>query len=581
MPKYSRHAQKRYSDLTRCWQFWILVVFPALSFWGSCYMLLQYWMDESSWTLLRKRVMFANIPMCIFFALVLMGQSEYHRMGMDCAQMGSILQVTYLMMNLWHTMTIITAYRFICLEKGRLSSNWQIVVHSVCWGFPIISTVLMTVLYSNFSVKADIEPSIYHEDIFADPDIRGIGESRKLPPNPPMDPGDVRRYLTRPLRRAGWCGVKSSNRVLKAVFVNAPQLIAVSLYAQYYSYIHDYIDPDPDADPSNVSTRVSTSSNAALMGAAEQRKVQYNQDLAKQLRLYMTAYMMSFLTNTVMQVVGDNLAIGDPSDSNLLIQALVVTPQGFFWALVYMKSAPNSLFAAYCNVGIKFFEGRGNASMATKLKGFRDGGKAAAAKAGESGPPGPLMRFKNSLFLFLQSFLMLPVAIWVWTPMEFLAEQLSSRAWIFFGLCIWGTATVFPVYWFSVGQTVASPLYYSFAAQAYVVRFQELSHAFPSVSELGRAHVRSPSPQCCSDTTWVCCGRSSSSSSRRGRCGTTDTRTTSASSRVRSAESASSRPSARATGRNTRISLGVSEFRSFLCVTVCRDSWKICGSLSA
>ena len=70
-------------------------------------------------------------------------------------------------------MTIITAYRFICLEKGRLSSNWQIVVHSVCWGFPIISTVLMTVLYSNFSVKADIEPSIYHEDIFADPEFVG------------------------------------------------------------------------------------------------------------------------------------------------------------------------------------------------------------------------------------------------------------------------------------------------------------------------------------------------------------------------------------------------------------------------
>jgi hypothetical protein len=36
--------------------------------------------------------------MCFFFAVVLMGQSEYNRMGMDCSQMGAILQVTYLMM---------------------------------------------------------------------------------------------------------------------------------------------------------------------------------------------------------------------------------------------------------------------------------------------------------------------------------------------------------------------------------------------------------------------------------------------------------------------------------------------------
>eukprot|EP01052_Picozoa_sp_SAG31_P007927 SAG31_NODE_389_length_16370_cov_4.517915_3_plen_536_part_00 len=83
--------------------------------------------------------------------------------------------------------------------------------------------------------------------------------------------------------------------------------------------------------------------------------------------------------------------------------------------------------------------------------------------------PGTLTKIKDRVVLFLQSFLMIPVAIWVWTPMEFLAEQLTSRAWIFIGLCIWGTATVFPVYWFAVGSTVSSPLFYSVAAQAYVV----------------------------------------------------------------------------------------------------------------
>ena len=410
--------------------FFVLIVFPALSFWGSCYMLIQYWMDEKSWTLLRKRVMFANIPMCIFFALILMGQSEFHRMGMNCAAMGYLLQITYLMMNLWHTMTIITAYRFICLEKGKLKGSMRFIVHIICWGFPIVSTTVLTI----------IEPSVYHDDIFSDPDIRGMG----------------------------WCGVKSSYRLLKAVFVNSPQLISVSLYAQYYSYIHDYIDPKPNNDPSSAaSSKISTSKNAALMGASVMRKEEYTQDLARQLRLYMTAYMMSFLTNTVMQVVGDNMAKGLPSDSNLLIQAVVVTPQGFIWSLVYMQSAPNSLFSAYCNVAVKFFESRGNRGMVDKIKSLNEASKQATQAS--TSKPGAVGRFVNSLILFMQSFLMMPVAIWVWTPMEFLAEQLKSRAWVFFGLCVWGVATVFPIYWFSVGFTFADPRYYSFAAQAYVI----------------------------------------------------------------------------------------------------------------
>ena len=35
---------------------------------------ISYWIDDEGWTQLRKCVMFANIPMCCFFALILMGQ---------------------------------------------------------------------------------------------------------------------------------------------------------------------------------------------------------------------------------------------------------------------------------------------------------------------------------------------------------------------------------------------------------------------------------------------------------------------------------------------------------------------------
>lgn len=403
-----------------------------LSFWGSCYMLVQYWLDDTSWTLLRKRVMFANVPMCIFFALVLAGQSEYHRMGLSCPQMAWILQVTYLMMNLWHTMTIITAYRFIILSKGKLRGVSRFGVHLVCWGLPIISTTTMFMLDSD----------VFHTDIFQEEDM-GFG--------------------------VGWCGVRSDKRVLKAIFVNTPQLISVSLYAQYYSYIHEKVDPPDDTDPINRSTKLSLSKNAALMGASAKRIAQYYQDVALQLRLFMTAYMLSFLTNTVIQLVGDNMALGAPSRANLIAQAIVVTPQGFLWALVYMRTAPNSLFESYCNVGIKYFESKGNTAMAKRIKDRRDGRGLAqvgelATGAVAKQQPKPKKVCGLSLGVWFQTFLMLPVGVWVWAPMEFLAEMMTSRLSVFCGLIVWGISTVFPFYWFRQGQLMDRCMTYEEAA---------------------------------------------------------------------------------------------------------------------
>eukprot|EP01043_Picozoa_sp_COSAG02_P077503 COSAG02_NODE_16991_length_1037_cov_25.683369_1_plen_206_part_01 len=206
-------------------------------------MLIQYWLDQDSWTLLRKRVMFANMPMCIFFGMVLAGQTSHNKLGMSCPQRAWVLQVTYLMMNLWHTMTIITAYRFINLGRGRLTGASRFVIHLICWGFPIFSTTTMYML----------DNDVFHDDIFQEADM-GFG--------------------------MGWCGVRSDRRVMKAIFVNTPQLMSVSLYAQYYSYIHEKVDPPEDTDPINKSTKLSLSKNAALMGASAKRIADYYQDVA-------------------------------------------------------------------------------------------------------------------------------------------------------------------------------------------------------------------------------------------------------------------------------------------------------------
>eukprot|EP01051_Picozoa_sp_SAG22_P024433 SAG22_NODE_6771_length_813_cov_0.960784_1_plen_190_part_10 len=91
--------------------FWVMVICPGLPFMASCYMLVSYWIDSEGWTQLRKFVMFANIPMCCFYGLLLSGQSEFHQMGMSCETQGFLQQVFYLQMNMWHTMTVVSLYR--------------------------------------------------------------------------------------------------------------------------------------------------------------------------------------------------------------------------------------------------------------------------------------------------------------------------------------------------------------------------------------------------------------------------------------------------------------------------------------
>lgn len=36
----------------------------------SCYMLVSYWMDSEGWTMLRRCLMFANVPMVVFFGAI-------------------------------------------------------------------------------------------------------------------------------------------------------------------------------------------------------------------------------------------------------------------------------------------------------------------------------------------------------------------------------------------------------------------------------------------------------------------------------------------------------------------------------
>ena len=74
-------------------QFLNMIVFPAMSFGAASYMMVSYWMDSDSWTMLRRCLMFSTIPMIIFYGLMLMGQSENFQMGTTCTFRAYVMQV--------------------------------------------------------------------------------------------------------------------------------------------------------------------------------------------------------------------------------------------------------------------------------------------------------------------------------------------------------------------------------------------------------------------------------------------------------------------------------------------------------
>eukprot|EP01052_Picozoa_sp_SAG31_P001347 SAG31_NODE_46_length_30980_cov_226.095107_7_plen_1671_part_00 len=403
--------------------FLIMVVSPTASFIASCYMLISFWMDEDGQTLMRYSVMYANIPMCAFFALILMNQSSMHTFGLECGGFAFLGQVFYGQMNLWHTMTVDTLYK-LCEGKGKIEAKKvcglqeRTFVHLVCWCAPVVLTYSMW----------HLENKVFHEDLWEE-DLRGLA----------------------------WCGVKSENRILKAVFVNAPQLMTVSFYAQFYYYVHHgHIDPKEDTSVNGAlgQTIISASSNTALLNMADAQRQQAMQEAAKQQRFYMTIYVMSFLTNTMIGLVSDNMGAGPPSDWALLAQSALVTPSGFFIALVFSRTA-KSLLGAYYDTWVSF-KGRKNLDAAIVWKHKKEAAMKRREMLAErmrdkrARQLSAASSFASAMWMLINASLMFIVGVWVWTPMEFLSENLSRRAHVLGGLLIWGIVSVFPFYWFSL-----------------------------------------------------------------------------------------------------------------------------------
>ena len=120
------------------------------------------------------------MPYHLFFlrlaGLVLMGQSEFHQLGLNCPTQGFLLQVFYLQMNLWHTMTVVTMYRMVetgspkFKGKKMLGIRLRTWIHFTCWIIPFILAGIMMF----------IERTPFHDDFeFGGETVSGVWADHK------------------------------------------------------------------------------------------------------------------------------------------------------------------------------------------------------------------------------------------------------------------------------------------------------------------------------------------------------------------------------------------------------------------
>ena len=447
-------------------------------------------------------------------------------MGLSCKVQAIILQISYLQINMWHTMTVVVLHRVMTTGSAKFHGaklcgiRYKYMVHFVCWIVPIVLTAILSVLdddvfheniwgtcagmpvldvwgeanevtsrscqqlfdyeVGRYTFEADaakIAPA--GADIFANPNCARSGVHDV--PDGVIDTGIVSEpfntddgaaqnsvstascvYVPSEVNGIGWCSIHSKHRIFKAFFFNLPQLIVVSFYAQAYYYIHQIVDPDKVGDVSGAlgATKISASGRSGMMSTREALMKEAREKASEQQRLYMLVYMMSFLVNTLMQLFGDNMSAANISSANLTVQALLVTPQGWFVGMIYMRTNKN-LLSSYSDAVTNYLNAKNPDRAAVykdkklKLKLKREKmqlAREARLERIKQGKGAILPKIKNALWVIWNVCLMTPVAIWVWTPMEFLGEFVQTQAQMLVGLVVWGFALVFPFYFFSIGR---------------------------------------------------------------------------------------------------------------------------------
>lgn len=290
-------GEKRYEILSLA--FVAIVVFPLLSTLGCIYIIASFYLHPGIFSIRRQMLMFSSWAGILNYGCILFGLTELGR-G-HCRLLAVVNQSAYFTQMSWQVMATYASFRYIKSDKMRVRGRARVIEQIFCWCAPTAFTLLLYAL----------EPNAFNKSL---DEVNGIG----------------------------WCGVRSGDRyrLVKVLFVFVPQLLAVNLYAYFYYYINAVVDPPKEGSMKRTAdeTRLSTSNHEDLLNASKEKRVMAMVDAAKSIQLYMTAFMLSFLTNTLLTIIIDRLRDGTPwSDMDYMICAAVVTPQQFLYARVFSQ----------------------------------------------------------------------------------------------------------------------------------------------------------------------------------------------------------------------------------------------------
>eukprot|EP01043_Picozoa_sp_COSAG02_P025025 COSAG02_NODE_1390_length_12915_cov_6.825531_1_plen_3708_part_00 len=445
-------------------EFVILVVFPVASYVGCCYIVAQYFLVPSLFSARRQMLMFSSWAGIANYGAILYGLTDEGRQY--CQVLAIVNNAAYLTQMAWQVTATYTAFRFVKLGKLRVRGWWRLGLQVANWFGPLLLTI------SLFFLK----PEAFHESL---DELNGLG----------------------------WCGVRGDPAFMywKLFFILVPQLTGVSVYAYCFSYIMDVVDPRETTEMrrSAVDSRVTTSHHEDLLYASDAKQAVAIERAADRIKLYLTGFMLSYLTNTLLTIVLER----QKKDSewttfDYLICAAVVTPQQALYARVFnsgggsgivsgianfhkstMISASgavvsniNSIAASYkwvqilqassigqtVTVQVKSTSSQTTSAFQNTLnEASRNTKQAAKMKPKsswmDSAAAAFIMRWVNLCaqwgFKIWQATVMIPVALWVWTPIEFIKDNFTQQlSAVMVSLLGYGLFLLVPVFYFRVDE---------------------------------------------------------------------------------------------------------------------------------
>jgi Ca2+-binding EF-hand superfamily protein len=448
--------------------FAILVVLPTMSYLGCCYIIANYFLNPATFSARRQMLMFSSWAGTANYGAILFGLTE--RGMQNCRLLAIVNQSAYFSQMAWQVAATYTAFRFVQQGKLRVKGVRRLFLQLLCWIGPLGLTCLLYLL------KQDA----FHEDLS---EINGMG----------------------------WCGVRGDVEFLywKGLFVHMPQLIGVSIYAYCFVYIMDVVDP-PETTVLRRSAdecTVTTSHHEDLLHASTGKQVLAMERASERIKLYLTGFMLSYLTNTLLTIAFERIKTDSEwTTFDYLACAVVVVPQQFMYARVFNTTKGDGIMygmATFHKATILSATGRvldtiNSASAAFKwmklLQAEQTGEtltvrlkksvvdtssafqqtlrkqtkqvKETSAQGAASLVPSSALSKMNAaksycvhrLFQCWQFCVLMPVSVWVWTPIDFIRESYTKRLdTVLVSLMGYGIFLLAPIFYFRVTDS-ASPL---------------------------------------------------------------------------------------------------------------------------